>query len=439
MEDNYTYDQAALSRSEADLNADVQDPEPKYDQPPLSRIEYLLQQIAGGVSSGIHLRGVVSSDEGLPETAENGDMYFVGPDANGAYREVVWLNSKEDWEELGYNAIDVDAFVKKNGDIMAGPLYAPNDAAQTKLTQFLRLGLAGAYSDAIETYLASDRGEAAVNAFYQAIAAATISQMEEGVGPYNGSDSHSINNVGFQMHWHGQGPSWNIPSDSYNNLSDNNYTVILDDAVSIRKRRVIYTDETGYVPFILKGEVADGSELPSNPENGWAYINTSSELPSGEHGVLTYSSKLGTWIFTLQWGSYTNYKEISMQMAHAAVFSRDDIADKYTELEEANLLRDDTYVPKGYVDYKVETADHLPSDANLIVATSAGSKKIVLDTLFQPTAGNDLVPKSYVDNKVSSEFESNLLAYIDAHTITQAAYDALTDKTGFWFIKEAAT
>lgn len=191
MEDNYTYDQAALSRSEADLNADVQDPEPRYDQPPLSRIEYLLQQIAGGISSGIHLRGVVSSDEGLPETAENGDMYFVGPDADGAYREVVWLSSKEDWEELGYNAIDVDAF--------------------------------------------------------------------------------------------------------------------------------------------------------------------------------------------------------------------------------------------------------LPSDANLKVVTTSSTKKIAMDTLFQPTDGNDLVTKSYVDTKVSSEFESNLLTYVDAHTITQAAYDALTDKTGFWFIKEATT
>lgn len=435
MEDNYTYDQAALSRSEADLNADVQDPEPKYDQPPLSRIEYLLQQIAGGISSGIHLRGVVSSDEGLPETAENGDMYFVGPDADGAYREVVWLSSKEDWEELGYNAIDVDTFVKKNGDIMNGPLYNNGLYSSQDLTGFVLLGNGAAFREAVNTYLESDRGDAATATFEESIRRAILVSANYGVGPYN----NAINGVGFQMHWHGQGPSWNILSDNYHKLSDNEYTVILDDAISIRKRRVIYTDETGYVPFILKGKVADGSELPSNPKNGWTYVSTSSELPSGEHGMLTYSSKLGTWVFTLQWGSYTNYKEIRMQMAHAAVFSLDDTANTYIELEEANLLRDDTYVPKGYVDYKVETADYLPSDANLIVATSGGSKKIVMDTLFQPTDGNDLVTKSYVDTKVSSEFESNLLTYIDAHTITQTAYDALADKTGFWFIKEATT
>lgn len=381
MEDNYTYDQAALSRSEADLNADVQDPEPKYDQLPLSRIEYLLQQIAGGVSSGIHLRGVVSSNEGLPETAENGDMYFVGPDADGAYREVVWLSSKEDWEELGYNAIDVDAFVRKAGDVMTGPLYTPDSGGQSKFIQFLHIGTWQAYQSAIETYLASDRGETAVAEFLQAIVNGTTAVISKG---YTG--------VGFQMHWHGTGPSWSIPSELYYNLSDNDYTAILDDAVSIRKRKVAYTDETGYVPYILKGEVADGSELPSNPENGWTYIYTGSTLPSGEHGKLTYSSKLGTWVFTSQWNSYTHYKAIDMQMTHADVGSQDTVASNYIELDAAGLLRDDTYVPKGYV-----------------------------------------------DTKVSSEFESNLLTYIDGHTITQAAYDALTDKTGFWFIKEATT
>ena len=381
MEDNYTYDQAALSRSEADLNADVHDPEPKYDQPPLSRIEYLLQQIAGGVSSGIHLRGVVSSDEGLPETAENGDMYFIGPDANGAYREVVWLSSKEDWEELGYNAIDVDAFVKKDGDVMTGPLYTPDSGGQSKFIQFLHIGDWQAYQSAIETYLASDRGETAVAEFLQAIDNGTTAVISKG---YTG--------VGFQMHWHGTGPSWSIPSELYYNLSDNDYTAILDDAVSIRKRKVAYTDETGYVPYISKGEVADRSELPSNPENGWTYIYTGSTLPSGEHGKLTYSSKLGTWVFTSQWDSYTHYKTIGMQMTYADVGSQDTVASNYIELDAAGLLRDDTYVPKGYV-----------------------------------------------DAKVSSEFESNLLSYIDDHTITQAAYDALTDKTGFWFIKEATT
>lgn len=381
MEDNYTYDQAALSRSEADLNADVQDPEPKYDQPPLSRIEYLLQQISGGVASGIHLKGVVPSDAGLPEIAENGDMYFVGPDADGAYREVVWLDSKEDWEELGYNAIDVDAFVRKDGDIMTGPLYTHVSGGQEKFVQALHIGTWQAYQSAIETYLASDRGEAAIVEFLQAIVNGTTAVISKG---YTG--------VGFQMHWHGTGPSWSIPSELYYNLSDNDYTAILDDAVSIRKRKVAYTDETGYVPYILKGEVADGSELPSNPENGWTYIYTGSTLPSGEHGKLTYSSKLGTWVFTSQWNSYTHYKAIDMQMTHADVGSQDTVASNYIELDAAGLLRDDTYVPKGYV-----------------------------------------------DTKVSSEFESNLLTYIDGHTITQAAYDALTDKTGFWFIKEATT
>lgn len=259
MEDNYTYDQAALSRSEADLNADVQDPEPKYDQPPLSRIEYLLQQIAGGISSGIHLRGVVSSDEGLPETAENGDMYFVGPDADGAYREVVWLNSKEDWEELGYNAIDVDAFVRKAGDTMTGTLYNRS-----------RRGFQYGYKLSSGMY------------------AVEFDTMSDGMG----------------CHLYLR----NLPNAEGQTI----YNVA--DALTIRLR------ENATTPGVY------------------------------------------------------NFTEVC--------------------------------IPNG-------------------MAKEPGQ--------------NALTTVAYVDAKVSSEFESNLLSYIDAHTITQAAYDALTDKTGFWFIKEAAT
>jgi hypothetical protein len=106
-----------------------------------------------------------------------------------------------------------------------------------------------------------------------------------------------------------------------------------------------------------------------------------------------------------------------------------------------------SFTPKAYVDAKISSeiasasSNYLPSDLNLTLLTvspaggGASYQKIVVDPNFTPSDPIDLVTKQYVDNS----FESNLLAYIDAHTITQAAYDALTDKTGFWFIKEAAT
>lgn len=326
MEDNYTYDQAALSRSEADLNADVQDPEPKYDQPPLSRIEYLLQQIAGGVSSGIHLKGVVASSSELPENAENGDMYFVGPDADGAYREVVWLDSKEDWEELGYNAIDVDAFVRKVGDTMTGTLYAPNVIGRNS------------YGD-----VGNSRGRFA---FVQA------GEFQlSGTGPQGGYSRNSLNTV-----------AWVAPCFETLHSGGDDW----DEGLTLNIQLT-----------------SDGMAIQESGENNHAF------------GMMFYSTETG---------SFVSGRGLYM------------------------YVRKNIDVTTGDVTYYCDVRTPIPEE---IAMTGAG-----LDY-------NSFVPKAYVDTKikqyVDDSFESNLLTYIDAHTITQAAYDVLTDKTGFWFIKEATT
>lgn len=376
MEDNYTYDQAALSRSEADLNADVQDPEPKYDQPPLSRIEYLLQQIAGGISSGIHLRGVVSSDEGLPETAENGDMYFVGPDADGAYREVVWLSSKEDWEELGYNAIDVDAFVRKAGDTMTGTLYAPNVIGRNS------------YGD-----VGNSRG-------YFAFAQAREYQLS-GAGPRGGYSRNFLITTAWAASCfetlHSGGDDWDEGLTLNIQLTSDGMAIQEsgeNHAFGIR----FYSTETG--------DLVSGRGL-------YMYVRKNTDMTTGD---VVYYCDVRTPI----------PEEIAITGAG---------------------LDHNSFVPKAYVDAKISreianaSPNYLPSDLNLTLLTvspaggGASYRKIVVDPDFTPSDPIDLVTKQYVDDS----FETSLLSYIDGHIKTQAEYDALQDKTGFWFIKEATT
>lgn len=122
-EENYVYDQPALSRSEADLGATIADQGPIYDQPPLSRIEFLLQNLIAGGGSFIKIKGTVEDVDDLPATGnEDGDLYFVGPDSSGNFDEYVYSEYKEDFEKLGSTEIDTSQFVRKSGDVMTGTL-----------------------------------------------------------------------------------------------------------------------------------------------------------------------------------------------------------------------------------------------------------------------------------------------------------------------------
>lgn len=378
MEDNYTYDQAALSRSEADLNADVQDPEPEYDQPPLSRIEYLLQQISGGASSGIRLKGVVTSTSALPATAENGDMYFIGPDSDGAYKEIVWLDSKGasgDWEELGYNAIDVDAFVRKAGDTMTGTLYAPNVIGRNS------------YGNVGNT-----------RSFFNFVQAQEF--QIPGSGPRGGLVRNSISTAvwaasGFQT-LHSGGDDWDEGLSLNIQLTSDGMAIQQSTAPAFDMK--FYSTETG--------SLVTGRGL-------YMYVRKNTDMTTGD---VTYYCDVRTPI----------PEEIAITGAG---------------------LDYNSFVPKAYVDAKISreiasaSSDYLPSDLNLTLLTvspaggGASYQKIVVDPDFTPSDPIDLVTKQYVDDS----FETSLLSYIDSHIKTQAEYDALQDKTGFWFIKEATT
>lgn len=124
MPNGYIYDQAAMSRSEAILGAEINTDDPVYDQPPLSRIEYLLKTLEEQTSHILRIKDVVPSVSDLPATGnEDGDLYFVGPNEDETYDEYVYVEEKGEFEKLGSTDIDISQFVLKAGDTMTGTLY----------------------------------------------------------------------------------------------------------------------------------------------------------------------------------------------------------------------------------------------------------------------------------------------------------------------------
>lgn len=78
-----------------------------------AKIDEKVEDAISEIGDIITAKGVVATPEDLPATGKPGEMYFVGPDGDGEYKEYTWVQPEGEegkWEQIGSTDIDLSAY-----------------------------------------------------------------------------------------------------------------------------------------------------------------------------------------------------------------------------------------------------------------------------------------------------------------------------------------